>query len=52
MAAVASALALGTAVLAYLLLEFGQMMELQIPDSINMSELIEAPHRTKDPKSP
>jgi len=44
MAAVALALALETAVLTYLLVEFGEDNggELQIPDSLNMSELIEA----------
>jgi len=42
MAAVALALALETAVLTYLLVEFGEdnVGELQIPDSVNMSELI------------
>jgi hypothetical protein len=44
MAAVALAFALETAVLAYLLVEFAEENggELQIPDSINMSELIAA----------
>jgi hypothetical protein len=44
MAAVALALAVETAVLAYLLVEFGEEngSELEIPDSINMSELIAA----------
>lgn len=44
MAAIALALALETAVLTYLLVEFGDDNggELQIPDSVNMSELIEA----------
>jgi hypothetical protein len=44
MAAVALALALETAVLTYLLVEFGEDSggELKIPDSVNMSELIEA----------
>jgi hypothetical protein len=43
MAAVALALALETAVLTYLLVEFGKKgAELQIPDSVNLSELIEA----------
>lgn len=44
MAAFALALALETAVLTYLLVEFGEDNgeELQIPDSVNMSELIEA----------
>ena len=44
MAAVALALALETAVLTYLLVEFGEDNggELEIPDSVNMSELIEA----------
>lgn len=43
MAAVAMALALETAVLTYLLVEFGEDNggELKIPDSVNMSELIE-----------
>jgi hypothetical protein len=44
MAAIALALALETAVLSYLLVEFGEENggELQIPDSVNMSELIAA----------
>jgi hypothetical protein len=44
MAAIALALALETAVLTYLLVEFGEENggELKIPDSVNMSELIEA----------
>jgi hypothetical protein len=44
MAAVALALALESAVLTYLLVEFGEDNggELKIPDSVNMSELIEA----------
>jgi hypothetical protein len=44
MAAVALALALETSVLTYLLVEFGEDNggELQIPDSVSMSELIEA----------
>ena len=44
MAAIALALALETAVLTYLLVEFGEDNggELQIPPSVNMSELIEA----------
>ena len=44
MAAIALAFALETAVLAYLLVEFGEDNggELTIPDSVNMSELIEA----------
>lgn len=44
MAAVALGLALETAVLSYLLVEFDEDNggELQIPDSVNMSELIEA----------
>jgi hypothetical protein len=44
MAAVALALALETAVLTYLLVEFGEDNggELKIPDDVNMSELIEA----------
>ncbi|MFZ0981210.1 MAG: hypothetical protein WAN23_17545 [Candidatus Acidiferrales bacterium] len=44
MAAVALALALETAVLTYLLVEFGEENggELEIPDSVNMSDLIEA----------
>lgn len=44
MAAVALALALETAVLTYLLVEFGEENggELQIPDSVNVAELIEA----------
>lgn len=44
MAAVALALAIETAVLAYLLVEFGEDNggELEIPDSVNMSDLIEA----------
>jgi hypothetical protein len=45
MATIALALALETAVLAYLLVEFGEddgTGELQIPDTVNMSELIEA----------
>jgi hypothetical protein len=44
MAAVALALSLETAVLTYLLVEFGEENggELEIPDSVNMSELIEA----------
>jgi hypothetical protein len=44
MAAIALALALETAVLTYLLVEFGEENggELRIPDSANMSELIEA----------
>jgi hypothetical protein len=44
MAAVALGLALETAVLTYLLVEFGEDNggELRIPDSVNLSELIEA----------
>jgi len=45
MSAIALALALETAVLAYLLVEFGEedgTGELQIPDTVNMSELVEA----------
>lgn len=44
MAAVALAFALETAVLTYLLVEFGDDNggELEIPDSVNMAELIEA----------
>jgi hypothetical protein len=45
MAAIALAFALETAILTYLLVEFGEddgSGELQIPDSVNMSELIEA----------
>ena len=44
MAAVALGLAMETAILAYLLVEFGEEHggELEIPDSVNMSELIEA----------
>jgi len=44
MAAIALAFALETAVLTYLLVEFGDENggELQIPNSVNMSELIEA----------
>lgn len=44
MAAIALAFALETAVLTYLLVEFGEDNgdELEIPDSVNMSELIEA----------
>jgi hypothetical protein len=45
MAAIALAFALETAVLAYLLVEFGEddgTGELEIPDSVNMSELIAA----------
>ncbi len=44
MAAVALALALETAILTYLLVEFGEENggELEIPDSVNLSELIEA----------
>ena len=44
MAAVALAFAVETAILAYLLVEFGEENggELKIPDSVNMSELIEA----------
>jgi len=44
MAAVALAFALETAVLTYLLVEFGDDNggELEIPDNVNMSELIEA----------
>ena len=44
MAAVALALALETAILTYLLVEFGEENggELKIPDSVNMSELVEA----------
>src|SRR5271169_4255812 len=44
MAAIALAFALETAVLTYLLVEFGEENggELEIPDSVNMSELIEA----------
>ena len=43
MATIALAFALETAVLAYLLVEFGEddgTGELQIPDTVNMSELI------------
>jgi hypothetical protein len=44
MAAVALGLALETAILAYLLVEFGEENggELKIPDSVNLAELIEA----------
>ena len=44
MAAVALGFALETAILTYLLVEFGEDNggELEIPDSVNMSELIEA----------
>jgi hypothetical protein len=44
MAAIALALALETAVLTHLLVEFGEENggELEIPDSVNMSELIAA----------
>lgn len=45
MAAIALAFALETAILTYLLVEFGEddgEGELEIPDSVNMSELIEA----------
>ena len=44
MAAIALALALETAVLTYLLVEFGEENggELEIPDSVNMAELIAA----------
>ena len=44
MAAVALAFALETAILSYLLVEFGEENggELKIPDSVNLSELIEA----------
>lgn len=44
MAALALSFALETAILTYLLVEFGEDNggELQIPDSVNMSELIEA----------
>lgn len=44
MAGVALAFALETAILTYLLVEFGEENggELKIPDSVNMSELIEA----------
>jgi hypothetical protein len=45
MAAIALAFALETAVLAYLLVEFGEedgSGELQIPDTVNFSELIKA----------
>ncbi len=44
MAAIALSFALETAVLTYLLVEFGEENggELEIPDSVNMSELIEA----------
>ena len=44
MAAVALAFALETAILTYLLVEFGEDNgdELEIPDSVNMAELIEA----------
>ncbi len=44
MAAVALGLALETSILTYLLVEFGEENggELEIPDSVNMSELIEA----------
>jgi hypothetical protein len=45
MAAIALAFALETAILTYLLVEFGEddgTGELEIPDSVNMSELIEA----------
>ena len=47
MAAIALAFALETAVLAYLLVEFGEDNggELKIPDSVNMSELIEAANK-------
>lgn len=44
MAAVALAFALETAILTYLLVEFGDDNggELRIPDSVNMAELVEA----------
>lgn len=45
MAAIALAFALETAILTYLLVEFGEddgTGELEIPDTVNMSELIEA----------
>jgi hypothetical protein len=44
MAAIALGLALETAILTYLLVEFGEENggELKIPDSVNLSELIEA----------
>lgn len=44
MAAIALAMALETVILAYLLVEFGEENggELEIPDSVNMTELIEA----------
>ena len=44
MAAIALAFAVETAVLTYLLVEFGEENggELKIPDSVNMAELIEA----------
>jgi hypothetical protein len=44
MAAIALAFALETAVLTYLLVEFGEENggELEIPDSVNLSELVEA----------
>jgi hypothetical protein len=47
MAAIALAFALETAVLAYLLVEFGEDNggELKIPDSVSMSELIEAANK-------
>jgi hypothetical protein len=48
MAAIALGLALETAVLTYLLVEFGEENggELEIPDSVNMSELIAAAMRS------
>jgi hypothetical protein len=48
MAAIALGLALETAILTYLLVEFGEDNggELKIPDSVNMSELIEAAMET------
>ena len=48
MAAIALALALEAAVLTYLLVEFGEENggELQIPDNVNMSELIAAANET------
>ena len=44
MAAIALGFALETAILTYLLVEFGEENggELEIPDSVNLSELIEA----------
>ncbi len=46
MAAIALRFALETAILTYLLVEFGEENggELQIPDSVNMVELVEVSH--------